>query len=442
MRTSYRCTLGFLGISVAGVAWAQTAVPVAAVAPPPSFFRTLGVPAGSQSFTTTHSVTSDGVFVFGNDFSTLLGAEGFVAFAESGPRFRLGPLPGTIFGLGNSGANDSLTAVFGVGQSSTLSEIGGARLSAAPWFVTNGIFSPGITDWVPTNINADGTLIAGKGVTGPGLSPTSFVLDNGVLIDVQAALSGIGAASDAVVTDVGAYRRVSVGTALDNGNVQRAFWLDHRTGQARFVGQPPSFPPTVIALFARVSADGLTVGVSGIDTATGTFFAWIEFDNGVTRGVAPWGPPGAATLTFIAGLSDTGQTIVGNSDFGGVFGEAVVTQLNTMTTLQSELAAAGLAISPLVNLGAVTDISARDHVVVGSGLQAGPVALTESYALRLPFFRMRSDFNRDGVFPDQQDILDFQAAQAAGNLSADWNYDGLVQPLDFTLFFNDWNNGL
>jgi hypothetical protein len=64
----------------------------------------------------------------------------------------------------------------------------------------------------------------------------------------------------------------------------------------------------------------------------------------------------------------------------------------------------------------------------------------EGFALRFPEVNIRSDFNHSGGCFDVLDIVDFGTAFAAGNLSADWNYDGALTPLDQQLFSTDWNN--
>lgn len=426
------CSLSLLAaLAASSIAQAQFLTPVLG---PRWYFRSIGANPGSS--TTVVSVSADGQLLYGTQ-GPPTGRQFIVAEPPYPGRYQIGAIPANAFATGIVAADGASTIVSQYTLNMVSSPFRSALSNAgSPWFEITNILQPAYSGVSAVGINASGSWIVGRAVDVGAGQPISFVFQpsTGAFVPIDSFLPNPSGAQtvNAYVTEIAAYRDVVVGYAVYDNITSEAFIFDLRS----FTGQliPNQLNPNYLPIDVRVSGDGLTVAVSAVEPASPTFPWWDRFglytwrDNGVTQ-TATTLAIGLPSWIDISGLNETGQTAVGTSG---------VLMNGTFQAVSAIVTSIGASTGPL-SFCTPSDISARDGIIGGNGLNQ-TTGRMEGFALRFPEVNIRSDFNHSGGCFDVLDIVDFGTAFAAGNLSADWNYDGALTPLDQQLFSTDWNN--
>lgn len=440
-------TMALFGIALAGLttmdALAQLVLRTPTV-PSRYFFRGLGVPAtGPNPISEARSVTADGTFVLGisspNNVSQATWTN-FVASSRNGPRTNLPPLVTSIPAAYEIHATNTLSTITGAGGFAGAGVAGAVGSAAGPWVVVTSLIAPAFTELLPVDVNADGALIAANARVGTSTIFNAFVLHDGALINITPLVAAqTGLLANAQIADVADYRRVSVGVARDVNGLNDAFWFDHRTGVARRIQRPAGISQSLFIYSVKVSGDGLLTTTLAFDMLSppplGWFYSWVTYDNGATQ-TTNFMPNGfqAVWPDVVQGLNETGKTLVGMDN---AVSEPSVWHDLTPQLLSTAIAGAGLSTPGFSRLAFLADISARNGVIAGHGIRSG-TNLQEAFVAAIPEVRERSDFNRNGALLEQADITEWNARFAAGDLSADWNYDGQLTSADSVAFMNDW----
>jgi hypothetical protein len=99
------------------------------------------------------------------------------------------------------------------------------------------------------------------------------------------------------------------------------------------------------------------------------------------------------------------------------------------------------AVNPgtVIGLLGFPEMSSRG-IVTGSAVSlANPFG--DAYAARLPYLGCRTDLAFPFAWTDSSDYLQFLAEANAGEIQADYDFDGLITQADAIAFLNDWNGG-
>ncbi|GEM_PF-1347434 len=428
-----RSTVAFAGAILCSVSTSVVFAQSVQRAPvtPRYFWRGLGTPAGAMARSWVTSVSPDGRLIMGIQVGAT--TSGIFATEPWGVgRIPIQPPSGVGAPL-SIAACDNAALMSGVWNSgvpfvtarTAIASGGGA------WTIINDLLQPSFSNLSVGSMSADGTVFQTGVIDNATNTFKDFVYFNGNLIDINAALSaslGI-TVLNAIVTDVAAYRRVCVGGCRLNGVAPRAFSYD-------LVAQTATILPNVIGGFtepwdASVSGDGIVTTVTWVDffTTQSAAVRHIDNGNGVTSQILlPLGPA-SSPGRFVP--NETGHVIAGDDPASG----AVLWTDGIPTTITS-LTVSAASPPAFLSLGGVSDMSAFD-VVVGTGLNTA--GRMEGWIARVPSKRIRSDFNRDGICQQQQDLFEFNSSFAAGNLAADWDYDTVLTPIDQALFNADWS---
>ncbi|HLP82793.1 MAG TPA: hypothetical protein VK157_00450 [Phycisphaerales bacterium] len=426
-----------MGTVFHAAALAQTLT--AAFPPAPRFFfRGVGVPTGAQPSSGCGHVSSDGLLVTGIEANGFMNRRMFATAAWDPPQRTLLQFgPGLPFYPSGVMAGNGGGVVFGRWDSFTQPVFeSGLSSAGGPWTLVTNLVQPAFDQVRFDGMNADGSEFVWSGVDpATGARKAFWMLGGVVPLDLETYLppwSGAGA-SLMQVTGVADFRRTCVGYRESSfGGGSEAFIVDIASGTGRIITNPyppGPFGPTWQVTGVAVSGDGLTVAVNLLDTALDVA-TFVEFSNGITSRVTLLAPPSASTGGVVA-INETGQVMAG---FDPISLQTVTWTDAVPRTIASQCAAIGFPIAPQFTGIFVSDMSARDVLVGGGSNAAGQ---GEGWIARLPLKRQRSDFNRDGVFSRPVEQAEYNAAFAAGNLSADWNYDGILTPVDQALFASD-----
>ncbi len=426
-----------MGTALHSAALAQTLSPAFPLQPR-FFFRSVGVPAGALPSSVCGHVSSDGLLVTGIEANGFMNRRLFATGAWDPPQRTLLPFgPGLPFfpeGIMASNGGSVLFAQWNNFQQPIFEA--GVSSAGGPWTFVSNVMQPLFTQVKFDGMNADGSEFVWSGIDpATGARKAFWMLTGGVPLDIESFLPPIagGGAASITVTDVADFRRTCVGYRIPMlGGPIEAFIVDIASGMGRIIANPyppGPFGPTWQVTVVAVSGDGLTVAVNLLDTALDVA-TFVEFSNGVTNRVTLLAPPSASTGGVVA-INETGQVMVGHDPLSL---QTVTWTDSVPRSIASQCAAIGFPIAPQFSSLWVSDISARD-VLVGGGFNAA--GRGEGWIARLPLKRQRSDFNRDGVFSRPVEQAEYNTAFAAGNLSADWNYDGVLTPVDQTLFAAD-----
>lgn len=406
---------------------------------PRLFFRSVGIPAGTLPSSICAHVSSDGLLVTGIEANGPFNRRLFATGAWDPPQrtlLQFGPgLPFYPTGImsGNGGA--VVFAQWNNFQQPLVVE-SGISSAGGPWTLVSNLLQPAFDQVRFDGMNADGSEFVWSGVDpATGARKAFWMLNGGVPLDIENFLPPLGGGGVATisVTNVADFRRTCVGYRTPIlGGPSEAFIVDIASNTGRIIANPyppGPFGPTWEVTGVAVSGDGMTVAVNLLDTSLDVA-TFVEFSNGVTNRVTLLAPPSASTGGVVA-INETGQVMTGIDPLSL---QAVTWTDSVPRSIASQCAAIGFPTAPQFSSLWVTDISARD-VLVGGGFNAA--GRGEGWIARLPLKRQRSDFNRDGVFSRPVEQAEYNTAFAAGNLSADWNYDGVLTPIDQTLFAAD-----
>jgi probable HAF family extracellular repeat protein len=200
-----------------------------------------------------------------------------------------------------------------------------------------------------------------------------------------------------------------------------------------------------------ISADGLVIVGSSISHDGTEAFRWTAETGMVGLGALP----GSSFSSNATAVSADGSVVVGSSMAYGVSwdGNVIVGEVGIlddngngayiwtaetgMRRLTDVLADLGVAIPPGWYLLAAYGVSADGRTIVGAGIN--PAGHSEGWVAYLGP-ACRADFNKDGAVTSQ-DVFDYLNAWAERSIFTDWDYDGVVNTIDFLAFLNDYARG-
>ncbi|MCL4743458.1 MAG: hypothetical protein KJZ54_14775 [Phycisphaerales bacterium] len=278
-----------------------------------------------------------------------------------------------------------------------------------------------------TGVSADGSGIVGGSDSHNGHEAYRWTSETGMvgLGDLDGGIFRSGA------TSISADGLVIVGSSISHDGTEAFRW----TAETGMVGLGALPGSSFNSYATAVSADGSVVVGSSMAYGGQMSFRW----------TAETGMVGLGRLTPDEignrghGVSWDGNVIVGEAvvldDNGN--GAYIWTPETGMRRLTDVLADLGVAIPPGWYLLAAYGVSADGRTIVGAGIN--PAGHSEGWVAYLGP-ACRADFNKDGAVTSQ-DVFDYLNAWAERSIFTDWDYDGVVNTIDFLAFLNDYARG-
>lgn len=318
----------------------------------------------------------------------------------------------------------------------------------------SGIAPPGFSNLAVVGATEDARLMGFNGAT-PRTTQASIAFFRGQFLDLGAVVSrklGIRFVTDQV-TDVATGRPVVVGYGTDASNRDHAYMFDFSTGVCVRLGSPLARKLYPLA----VSHDGLSVtGVALNPQNVEEAFLW-------SRRTDPLMGPHTQPLQLLGfldfsnprswgtAIDANGRVVIGMSTGLGGQPDAFIwytpnlitapaVYLNGIHDMYLRLTTVLSANpGPLTGLVGFPEMSPRG-IVTGTAISsANPFG--DAYAARLPYLGCRTDLAPPFGWTDVADVLQFLADANAGEIQADYDFDGVVTQADAIAFTNDWNAG-
>ncbi len=276
-------------------------------------------------------------------------------------------------------------------------------------------------------VSPDGRIIVGWGKSDKGSEAFRWTAETG-MVGIGDLGGGTFSSSARAISADGL---VIVGGSNSHNGTEAFRW----TAESGMVGLGALPGSSFSSNATAVSADGSVVVGSSMAYGGQMSFRWTA-ETGMV-GLGRYHPDELGNRAY--GVSWDGNVIVGEvgilDDNGN--GAYIWTAETGMRRLTDVLADLGVAIPPGWYLLAAYGVSADGRTIVGAGIN--PAGHSEGWVAYLGP-ACRADFNKDGAVTSQ-DVFDYLNAWAERSIFTDWDYDGVVNTIDFLAFLNDYARG-